>query len=79
MNCLKTLTQREVDVLSLVARGRQNKEIACALGIAVPTVEQHLMHVFQKLGIGNRTEAAMMYWHQEEERQNNGDPLYTTP
>ncbi len=78
MSYLKTLTQREVDVLSLVARGRHNKEIACALGIAVPTVEQHLKHVFQKLGIENRTEAALLYWRQEDDLQNNGNPLYTT-
>jgi DNA-binding NarL/FixJ family response regulator len=78
MSYLKILTQREVDVLSLVARGRHNKEIAYALGIAVPTVEQHLKHVFQKLGIGNRTEAAILYWRQEDDPQNNGNPLYTT-
>ena len=62
MSHLNTLTQREGEVLACVSRGQQNKEIALALGIAVHTVEQHLKHIYQKLGIGNRTEAAVLYW-----------------
>ena len=51
------LTEREVDVLRCVARGSSNKQIAAALGITEPTVKAHLVHVFEKLGVENRTSA----------------------
>jgi len=53
-----TLTERELDVVRCVARGDGNKEIAAALGIAEPTVKAHLVHIFEKLGVDNRTAAA---------------------
>jgi DNA-binding NarL/FixJ family response regulator len=52
-----TLTERESDVLRHVARGAANKVIAAALGITEPTVKAHLVHVFEKLGVENRTAA----------------------
>ncbi|MEP6733470.1 MAG: response regulator transcription factor [bacterium] len=52
-----TLTQREGEVLQWVARGASNKEIAATLGITEPTVKAHLVHVFEKLGVENRTSA----------------------
>lgn len=52
------LTERELEVLRRVARGDGNKQIAAALGIAEPTVKAHLVHVFEKLGVENRTAAA---------------------
>jgi DNA-binding NarL/FixJ family response regulator len=52
-----TLTERESDVLRRVARGAPNKEIAATLGITEPTVKAHLVHVFEKLGVENRTAA----------------------
>jgi len=52
------LTDRELDVLRCVARGEGNKEIAVTLGIAEPTVKAHLVHIFEKLGVENRTAAA---------------------
>jgi DNA-binding NarL/FixJ family response regulator len=51
------LTDREAEVLRWVARGASNKEIAATLGIAEPTVKAHLVHVFEKLGVENRTSA----------------------
>lgn len=53
-----TLTERERDVLRHVARGDGNRQIAAALGIAEPTVKAHLVHIFEKLGVENRTAAA---------------------
>jgi DNA-binding NarL/FixJ family response regulator len=52
------LTGRELDVLRYVVRGDGNKRIASALGIAEPTVKAHLVHIFEKLGVENRTAAA---------------------
>lgn len=53
------LTPREADVVVLLARGRSNPEIADALGISRRTVTSHLEHVYTKLGVSGRTEAAL--------------------
>lgn len=50
------LTAREAEVVRLVARGMSNKAIAQQLGISTRTVEGHLNHVFDKLGVQSRTE-----------------------
>ena len=55
-----TLTDRELEVLHRVARGDGNKQIAHGLGITEPTVKAHLVHIFEKLGVDNRTAAARM-------------------
>jgi two-component system NarL family response regulator len=52
------LTPRELSTLRLVADGQSNKEIASALGISERTVKTHLGHLFEKLGVTSRTEAA---------------------
>ena len=52
------LTDREVEVLRAVARGRTNKEISSELGISEKTVHHHVSRIFAKIGVGNRTEAA---------------------
>ena len=74
MSHLNALTQRECEVLALLARSQQNKEIALALGIAEHTIEQHLKHIYRKLGIRNRAEAVMLYWMQADDRQDDGNP-----
>ncbi len=51
------LTPRELDVLRLVSSGRSNKQIATALGIGESTVKTHLLRVFEKLGVADRTRA----------------------
>lgn len=52
------LTPRELSTLRLMADGRSNKEIANELGISERTVKTHLGHLFEKLGVTSRTEAA---------------------
>jgi DNA-binding NarL/FixJ family response regulator len=51
------LTSRELQVLRGLARGLTTKRISQEFGLAVPTVETHLSHVYRKLGVGNRGEA----------------------
>ena len=51
------LTDREADILLDIARGKTNKQIAKSLYVSPLTVKTHLQHVYQKLGVGNRTEA----------------------
>lgn len=57
---LSTLTCREHDVLVLVADGKTNPQIAEKLRLSARTVQKHLEHVYEKLGVRSRTAAAMM-------------------
>lgn len=54
-----TLTERETEVLRLIAGGKANKEIAMALGIAEKTVKTHVSSILGKLGLQSRTQAAL--------------------
>lgn len=56
---LKDLTAREVEVLSSVARGRSNHEIAAELCISEPTVRTHIGNILSKLHLADRTQAAI--------------------
>jgi DNA-binding NarL/FixJ family response regulator len=58
-NALGGLTQREVDLLRLIATGRSNKEIAHELNLAESTVKNKLSILFQKLDAKDRTQAAI--------------------
>jgi DNA-binding NarL/FixJ family response regulator len=53
------LTPREAEVLSLVRSGLANKQIARRLGISERTVKAHLTSVFQRIGVADRTQAAL--------------------
>jgi two-component system NarL family response regulator len=53
----ETLSQREIEVLKLMAQGKSNKEIGSALFISEGTVKSHLKRMFRKLGVISRTEA----------------------
>lgn len=55
----ETLTERETDVLRLVAEGKANKEIAQGLGIGEKTVKTHVSNILAKLGLQSRTQAAL--------------------
>lgn len=63
------LTPRELEVLVLVRRGLANKQIARRLGISERTVKAHLTSVFSRIGVSDRTQAAL--W---AERRGLGDP-----
>ena len=53
------LTEREAEVLALVAAGRSNPEIARELGVSVKTVQNHVSHVLTKLQVRDRTQAVL--------------------
>jgi DNA-binding NarL/FixJ family response regulator len=53
------LTERETDVLRLLAQGKSNQEIARALTIGEQTVKSHVSHILAKLGVPSRTQAAL--------------------
>jgi two-component system, NarL family, response regulator LiaR len=58
------LTPREREVLELIAHGRSNKRIAFELGISEKTVKTHVGHVLAKLGVTDRTQAALLAVHE---------------
>ncbi|HEU5242658.1 MAG TPA: HD domain-containing phosphohydrolase, partial [Ornithinibacter sp.] len=53
------LTDREVEVLCLVARGRLNKQVAATLGISAKTVGHHIEHIYAKAGVATRAGATL--------------------
>jgi NarL family two-component system response regulator LiaR len=55
----EALTERETDVLRLLAGGQANKEIAASLGIGEKTVKTHVSNILAKLGVQSRTQAAL--------------------
>jgi len=54
-----SLTRRENEVLLQLALGRTNKEIAPELGISYETVKEHVQHILRKIGVTDRTQAAV--------------------
>lgn len=55
------LSRRQRDVMTLAAQGKQTKLIARALGLSTETVRVHLYAAFKRLGVNNRTEAAIRF------------------
>lgn len=51
------MTDRQLDVLRLLAAGLTNEQIATELVVSLHTVKEHVTHVLRKLGVGNRTAA----------------------
>jgi NarL family two-component system response regulator LiaR len=56
----KGLTEREKEILQLVSQGLSNKAIAQTLSLSSGTVKVHVSHIFDKLGVSNRTEASVL-------------------
>lgn len=65
------LSVRELAVLELTARGNSNARMAAELGVTVHAVKFHLASIYRKLGVRNRTEAALVYLAQSQ--PTNGD------
>jgi DNA-binding CsgD family transcriptional regulator len=63
MNVKDELTKQEENVLALLAQGLRTAAIAKELFISPRTVETHLRHIFEKLGVSSRTEAAVYALH----------------
>ncbi len=55
------LTDRQRQVLALITNGLSNKEIALRLGLSPKTIETHTSHAMMKLGVSNRTAAAVAF------------------
>jgi DNA-binding NarL/FixJ family response regulator len=53
------LSDREIDVLRLIARGRTNKEVAAALYLSAKTVGRHVENLYAKIGVNSRAGAAV--------------------
>ena len=64
---IEELSVREWEVLGLVAQGLSNTQVAESLHLSESTVKFHLQHIFQKLAVTNRTEAAR-YFHQHQSK-----------
>lgn len=58
---LNNLTRRELEVLSSLAAGRTNKQIATAQNVSPNTVKFHVKNLFEKLGVNNRSQAIALY------------------
>ena len=54
------LTDREVEVLGMLARGLQTKQVAAALGISVKTADHHVQHAYRKIGVSSRAAATLV-------------------
>ena len=57
---IASLTPRETEVLSWLAKGKTNRDIADILGMSHRTVNKHLEHIFEKLGVETRAAAAAL-------------------
>jgi DNA-binding NarL/FixJ family response regulator len=59
VSALDQLTEREIEVLKLAAKGMKNQDIARELFLSIRTVQTHLSNIFSKMGVGSRTEAVL--------------------
>ncbi|GKX53981.1 helix-turn-helix transcriptional regulator [Leminorella grimontii] len=62
---VETLSERQREILSLLADGQSNKQISRCLNISAGTVKAHLESIFRRLNVNNRTQAAMMFVEEE--------------
>ena len=72
---LDPLTEREAEILGLVAAGLSNAEVARREWVSEQTVKAHLTHIYRKLGVRNRTAAAMWLRDREQEAARGTTPV----
>lgn len=65
---LAALSRREGEVLEMASLGLTNAQVAARLSVTVHAVKFHLASIYRKLGVANRTEAAVMYLQSGERR-----------
>lgn len=70
-NALQLLTEREREILQLLARGESNKAIAQTLSISYDTVKQHVRHILTKLNLSSRVKAAVLFTEQQQSQNDN--------
>ncbi len=73
-NSLKLLTEREREILQLLARGESNKAIANTLKISYDTVKQHVRHILNKLNLSSRVKAAVLFAKDQNSQSFDGSP-----
>jgi two-component system nitrate/nitrite response regulator NarL len=73
-NSLKLLTEREREILQLLARGESNKAIAQTLSISYDTVKQHVRHILNKLNLSSRVKAAVLFAKEQGMSNDNDRP-----
>lgn len=66
---MRAITEREREVLALVAQGQRNRDIAEALGCTPTTIKNHIAHILAKLDCHTRTQAAAVWWKAETSGQ----------
>jgi DNA-binding NarL/FixJ family response regulator len=64
---LRSLTVRELEVLEAVASGMTNAEVARRLGVTIHAIKFHLAVIYRRLGVANRTEAAVAYFRHADD------------
>jgi DNA-binding NarL/FixJ family response regulator len=67
---INLLTSREMEVLTATSQGAKNKDLAITLGVSHETIRNHLRHIFGKLQVNSRTEAAALFWAQHSASRN---------
>lgn len=73
-NSLKLLTEREREILQLLARGESNKAIAQTLKISYDTVKQHVRHILNKLNLSSRVKAAVLFTNEQAKSHDDNPP-----
>lgn len=63
---MEKLTRKELETLELLAAGMKYAEIAQTQGVKTDTVGTHVRHIYEKLKVRNRTEAAMKYFNAKD-------------
>ena len=59
----RQFTDKELEVIPLLLAGKSTQEIAVRLGVSTRAIEHHLTHIYEKLGVGSRTEAIVKLIH----------------